>query len=168
MILLVKYIENGLGLAILDVIVDGEGDALDGVLEVGLGHGAVVYIDGGAGGGLLQSVKVAQGVGVGQLHLGPLPHHSVPAIKKVFPRLVLKFWFLLSGLLSHHSVPTIKEFSSKKFSVLRIRTRRIFRPPGSGSIVRCRYGYGSGSGSFYQAKKNSKKNLDSFCFVTSL
>jgi hypothetical protein len=82
MIFLVKNIKNGLGLAILDVIVDGEGDALDGVLEVGLGHGAVVYIDGGAGGGLLQRVEVAQRVGVGQLHLGPLPHHSVPIIKE--------------------------------------------------------------------------------------
>jgi hypothetical protein len=81
MILLVEYIENGLGLAILDVIVDGERDTLDGVLEVGLGDGAVVYIDGGAGGCLLQRVKVAQRVGVGQLHLGPLSHHSVPIIK---------------------------------------------------------------------------------------
>jgi hypothetical protein len=96
MILLVKYIENGLGLAILDVIVDGEGDALDGVLEVGLGHGAVVYIDGGAGGGLLQRVKVAQGVGVGQLHLGPFAHHSVPIIKKRFSKNCFKIWVLLS------------------------------------------------------------------------
>ncbi len=44
----------------------------------------------------------------------------------------------------------------------------VFGPPGSGFISQ-RYGAGSesGSGSFYhQAKKN--KNLDSYCFVTSL
>jgi len=82
MIFLVENVENGLGLAILDVIVDGEGDALDGVLEVGLGHGAVVDVDGGTGGGLLQRVEVAQRVGVGQLHLGSLSHHPVPGITK--------------------------------------------------------------------------------------
>jgi hypothetical protein len=44
----------------------------------------------------------------------------------------------------------------------------VFGPPGSGSISqRC----GSGSGSFHHPsiiKQNSKKNLDSYCFVTSL
>ena len=36
MILLVENVDNALRLAVLDVIVNGEGDALDGVLEVGL------------------------------------------------------------------------------------------------------------------------------------
>ncbi len=44
----------------------------------------------------------------------------------------------------------------------------VFGPPGSGSTSQ-RYGSGtgSGSGSFYHQAKNSKKNLDSYCFVTS-
>jgi hypothetical protein len=46
----------------------------------------------------------------------------------------------------------------------------VFGPPGSGSISQ-RYGSGSrsgsGSGSFYHQAKKSKKNLDSYCFVTS-
>jgi hypothetical protein len=42
---------------------------------------------------------------------------------------------------------------------------RVFGPPGSGSTSQ-RYGCGSGSGSFYQHAKNSKKNLDSYYFVT--
>jgi hypothetical protein len=56
--------------------------------------------------------------------------------------------------------------------VLRIRIRirmrispeqHVFGPPGSGSgSISQRYG----SGSFYQSK-NSKKNLDFYCFVTS-
>jgi hypothetical protein len=44
----------------------------------------------------------------------------------------------------------------------------VFGPPGSGSISQ-RYGSGSGyrSGSFYHFSwKNSKKNLDSYYFVT--
>ena len=40
--------------SVLDVVVDGERDALDGVLEVGLRHRRVVEEDGGAGRGLLQ------------------------------------------------------------------------------------------------------------------
>jgi hypothetical protein len=40
----------------------------------------------------------------------------------------------------------------------------VFGPPGSGSIMQ-RYGSGSGSGS--SPSKKSKKNLDSYCFVTS-
>jgi hypothetical protein len=69
MILLVEDVQNGLRLAVLDVIVDGERDALDGILEVGLRDGAVVDVDGGAGGGLLQRHEVPQRGGVGQLHL---------------------------------------------------------------------------------------------------
>jgi hypothetical protein len=45
----------------------------------------------------------------------------------------------------------------------------VFGPPRSGSISQ-RYGsYGSGSGSesFYHQAKKSKKNLDSYYFVTS-
>ena len=42
------------GGSVLDVVVDGERDAFDGVLEVGLRHRRVVEEDGGAGGGLLQ------------------------------------------------------------------------------------------------------------------
>jgi hypothetical protein len=44
----------------------------------------------------------------------------------------------------------------------------VFGPPGSGSISQ-RYGSGSGngSGSFFHQAKKSKKNLDSYCFVTS-
>ena len=60
------------------MVVDGEGDTLDGVLEVGLGHRAVVYVDGGAGGGLLQRHEVPQGIGARQLHLGPFTNHAVP------------------------------------------------------------------------------------------
>ena len=45
----------------------------------------------------------------------------------------------------------------------------VFGPPRSGSISQ-RYGSGSGScsgsGSFYHHAKNSKKNLDSYYFVT--
>jgi hypothetical protein len=62
MIFLIENIENGLRLAVLNVIVDGERDTLDGVLEVGLGHCAIVDVDGGAGGGLLQGHEVPQGV----------------------------------------------------------------------------------------------------------
>jgi hypothetical protein len=45
----------------------------------------------------------------------------------------------------------------------------VFGPPGSGSNSQ-RYGSGSGvgSGSFYRQAKNGKKNLDFYCFVTSL
>ncbi len=50
-------------------------------------------------------------------------------------------------------------------AVLRIRIHRIhvFGPRGCGSSCQ-RYGSGSGSGSI---RKNSKKNFDSYCFVTS-
>jgi hypothetical protein len=40
----------------------------------------------------------------------------------------------------------------------------VFGPPGSGSF-RQRYVFGSGS--FYHQAKENKKNLDSYCFVTS-
>ncbi len=40
----------------------------------------------------------------------------------------------------------------------------VFRPPGSGSASQI---YGSGSRSFLSSSKNSKKTLDSYCFVTS-
>jgi hypothetical protein len=43
---------------------------------------------------------------------------------------------------------------------------RFFWPPGSGSTSQ-RYVYGSSSGSG-SIKQNSKKNLDSYCFVTFL
>jgi hypothetical protein len=49
----------------------------------------------------------------------------------------------------------------------------VFGPPGSGSgFIRQMYGPGpgSGSGSFHHQAKNErkiKKNLDSYCFVTS-
>ncbi len=46
-----------------------------------------------------------------------------------------------------------------------------FEPPASGSgsgSSNTRYGSGSGSGSFYNQAKNSKKNLNSYFFVTSL
>jgi hypothetical protein len=42
----------------------------------------------------------------------------------------------------------------------------VFGPPGSGSF-RQMYGSESGSGSFYHQAKKIKKNLDSYCFVTS-
>jgi hypothetical protein len=38
----------------------------------------------------------------------------------------------------------------------------VFGPPGSGNFSQ-RFG----SGSFYHLSKNEKKNLDSYCFVTS-
>jgi hypothetical protein len=41
----------------------------------------------------------------------------------------------------------------------------VFGPPGSGSIGQ-RYGYVSGSGSFYHHAKIVRKNLDSYYFVT--
>ncbi len=40
----------------------------------------------------------------------------------------------------------------------------VFGPPGSGSISQR---YGSGSGSFYDQAKIVRKNIDSYCFVTS-
>ncbi len=46
----------------------------------------------------------------------------------------------------------------------------VFGPPGSGSrFISQRYGSGSGSGIriLLSSSKNSKKNLDSYCFVTS-
>ncbi len=42
----------------------------------------------------------------------------------------------------------------------------VFGPPGSGSGS-ISQSHGSGSGSFYHQAKKSKKNLDSYCFVTS-
>ncbi len=43
----------------------------------------------------------------------------------------------------------------------------VFGPPGSGSVS-TRYGSGSGSGSIYHQAEIVKKNLDSYCFVSSL
>ena len=43
---LVEDLEDGVAVPVLDVVVDGEADTLDGVLQVGLGHSAVVYVDG--------------------------------------------------------------------------------------------------------------------------
>jgi hypothetical protein len=40
----------------------------------------------------------------------------------------------------------------------------VLGPPGSGSVSK-RYGFGS---FYHQAKIASKKNLDSYCFLTSL
>ena len=74
---------------VLDVVVDGERDALDGVLEVGLRHRRVVEEDGGAGGGLLQrparppareeaaAARQHHRPRLRQVHLAPLPHHAV-------------------------------------------------------------------------------------------
>ena len=77
MILLVKNVQNSLRFSVLYVIIDGERHALDRVLQVWLGHGAVVNVDCGARGRLLQGHKVPEGLGVGQLHLGPFPHHPI-------------------------------------------------------------------------------------------
>ncbi len=45
---------------------------------------------------------------------------------------------------------------------------RVYGPPGSASgSISQRYGSGSGSGSFHHQANKSKKNLDSYCFVTS-
>ena len=43
---------------VLDEIVDGKGDALDRVLQVGVGDGRVVDVDGGAGARLLQDSEL--------------------------------------------------------------------------------------------------------------
>jgi hypothetical protein len=42
----------------------------------------------------------------------------------------------------------------------------VFGPPGSGSVNQ-RYGSGSGSGSLYHQAKIVKKNIETYCFVTS-
>lgn len=52
--LLVKDVHLSLRLPVLDVVVDGERDALDRVLQIGLAHRALVHEDGGAGVGLLE------------------------------------------------------------------------------------------------------------------
>jgi len=44
--------------AMLDEIVDGKGDTLDRVLQVGVGDGRVVDVDGGAGARLLQDSEL--------------------------------------------------------------------------------------------------------------
>ena len=59
MLLLVENVQDGVGCPILDVVVDGQGDAFDGVLEVGLAHRGVIDVYGGAAARLLQVVKVA-------------------------------------------------------------------------------------------------------------
>lgn len=73
--LLVENLQDG-GLRgpVLDVVVDGECDALDGVLEVGLRDGGVVDEDGGAGAGLLE---LAERLGGGELQLALLARHAV-------------------------------------------------------------------------------------------
>ena len=75
---LVKNIQDCIAVSVLDVIVDGQTDALNSVFQVGLGHGAIVYINSRTAGCLLQGGEVPHGVGIGQHHLGLLPHHTVP------------------------------------------------------------------------------------------
>ena len=72
--LLVEYLEDGVRVPVPDVVVDGEGDALERVLQVGLGHRGVVQEDGGAGARLLQ---LAHGPGVREVHLALLPDHPI-------------------------------------------------------------------------------------------
>ncbi len=77
---LVEDLQDGLGGAVLDVVVDGQGDALDGVLQVGLRHRRVVDEDGGAAAGLLQLRLGVPADGVAalrQLHLTLLASHPV-------------------------------------------------------------------------------------------
>lgn len=69
--LLVEDVDLPLQVPVLDVVVDREGDALDRVLQVGLGNGAVVQIDGGTRTALLEGAQV------GDLVLALPPDHPV-------------------------------------------------------------------------------------------
>ena len=88
---LVKDVEELRGRGpVLDVIIDGEGDALDGVLQVGLRHRRVVEEDGRARGGLLQrparsapeeaaapAARQHHRPRLRQVHLAALTNHTV-------------------------------------------------------------------------------------------
>jgi hypothetical protein len=54
----VKNFEMNVCFAMLDEIVDGKGDTLDRVLQIGVGDGRVVDVDGGAGARLLQDSEL--------------------------------------------------------------------------------------------------------------
>ena len=71
---LVKYLQYGVRGPVPDVVVDGQGDALEGVLQVGLGHRGVVEEDGGARAGLFE---LAHRPRVGEVHLALLADHAV-------------------------------------------------------------------------------------------
>ncbi len=79
---LVEYLQHGLRGPVLDVVVDGQGHALDGALQVGLRDGGVVDEDGGAAAGLFElpaAVRLAHDrvAALRQVHLAPLARHAV-------------------------------------------------------------------------------------------
>ena len=77
MCLLIKNFQTCVGLPVLDEVVDGERNALDGVLQVRVGNRRVVDVNGGTGARLFEGPELAHRPRLRELHLTSFSFESV-------------------------------------------------------------------------------------------